>query len=646
MATRGSGDPTRSLQQSVDRLTGAFDRMAERLEALETGGAAASDADRFTRHIRRYMPFYALASIWALMLILLPTRQAGQQAEQAGQVTGGVSGDAYDAGEGAVAVGGSGLSGAGNGTGGSRGAPRFAGVNTTVGPGGQITTGFDPLAWKATGKTRGGFGCGPGVRQLPWSSYAVPCHPAWSGNNGGATSRGVTAKEIVVVERRFPESANSQAVDAVIQQAGFASQDERQATRDAFTKYFNKVFELWGRQVKMIVYESEFGDSTQEALSKGKEGACADADSILAKYKPFAVVGEGSTAVFGECAAERKIFLPNSGAYYPETWYRKYHPYLWNGVMECERIAYQNAEYIGKRLAGRPAKWAKRLQKDRPRVFGTWVPDNDQYQHCVKISERELKSKYNVDPEDGSRYDYPLDIQRWPDEAARAAVQFNADGVTTVILASDPISPIFLTQSARGQEFFPEWITNGAGLTDVEQFPRLWDQEEIQWSLFGMSQLGDVSRILSPQGEGSRTYKTATGTDIPPGAQVEYAASLGLFSILQAAGPILTPHNLAAAIWRLPPGGPPHYESGLTFYGNGPDGTKGAKDHTGIDDHKEIYWLCTSIGGGDAGGSSRCSEPKGADGKGGKYVATYGGRRFTNNTWPRGEPPVFPEFGQ
>ena len=623
----------------MDRLAGAFERMADRLEAIESGGGIA-EGDRFTRHIRRYMPFYALATVWALMLFLLPTRPGSEQTEQAGQVTGGaISGGTFDSGAGEVAAGSGATAGA---AGGARVA--YEGVKTTVGPGGQVTTGFDPLAWTATGKTRGGFDCGPNIRQLPWSEYAVPCYPAWSGNNGGATSRGVTAKEIVVVERRFPDSANQQAVDAVVQQAGFASQDEREATREEFIKYFNKTFELWGRQVKIIVYESEYGDSTEEALSKGKEGACADADSILAKYKPFVIVGTpgGGTSPFAECAAERKMMSLNAGAYYPERWYRKYHPYLWNGTMECERIAHQFAEYLGKRLANRPAKWAKRLEKNKPRVFGTWVPNNDQYQYCVRISEKDLKEKYGVNPEDGSRYNYPLDIQRWPDEAARAVVQFHADGVTTVVLASDPISPIFLTQSARGQEYFPEWITNGAGLTDVDQFARLWDQEEVQWSLFGMSQLGDVFRILSNEGEGSKTYKKATGTDIPPGAQVEYAATLGLFNVLQAAGPILTPQNVAAAIWRLPPGGAPHFEGGLVYYGTAPDGSSG-HDHGGVDDHKEIYYLCTAFAG-NTGGASRCAEPKAPDGQGGMYMATYGGKRFTNNTWPRGDPPVFPEY--
>ena len=36
--------------------------------------AAPGDGDRLTRHVRRFMPFYALALVWALMLVLLPTR--------------------------------------------------------------------------------------------------------------------------------------------------------------------------------------------------------------------------------------------------------------------------------------------------------------------------------------------------------------------------------------------------------------------------------------------------------------------------------------------------------------------------------------------------------------------------------------------
>jgi hypothetical protein len=122
-----------------------------------------------------------------------------------------------------------------------------------------------------------------------------------------------------------------------------------------------------------------------------------------------------------------------------------------------------------------------------------------------------------------------------------------------------------------------------------------------------------------------------------------------LFSLLQATGPILTPQNAGAAIWRLPPGGAPHYkDGGYISYRDAPNGTPGGHDHTGLDDHKEIYWLCTDIGGGDAEGEgdtpSRCQAPESYDRKGGYYVPTYGGKRFRNGEWPKGDPPIFPEY--
>ncbi len=648
MAARNGRSSSSSLQDSVDQLAGAFDRLAARLEAIEPGGGApAGDADKLTRHVRRYMPFYALATVWALMLIILPTRQDnGGTAGQASALTPGGAAQTFDDGTGAAVPGSSDLGGttsSGGTTAGPSGGGRSSAASGNAGsvigppPSGNADV-VDALAWNKTGKTKAGHDCKKGVRQIPWSRYAAPCYPTWSGNNGGATAMGVSAKEIVIVDRDFPDSASSQAVDAFVQQAGFASSDEFEETQHKFFEYFNKVFELWGRKVKLIEYKSEYGNSTDESLSKGKEGACADADSIKAKYKPFLILSASSP--FGECAAERKMTVLGAGAYYPESWYRKYHPYIWAGVMECERIAHMNAEYLGKRVVNRPAKWSKDLTLNKSkRVMGIYVPTNDQYQFCVKMAAKELKDKYNA--EFKSTYNYQLDITRFADEAARAIVQFAADRVTSIFLACDPLSPIFLTQSARGQEYYPEWIINSAGLTDVEQFARLWDQQEIQWSLFGMSQLGEITRILGPTGEGTTTYKRAFGTDIPPGTQTQYYSAMGIFSVLQAVGPNLTQQNLAATYPRLPPGGAPEYEVGYTSYQTDSFGKPGY-DHTSVDDMREIYWLCTNFSG-DAEGSSRCAEPKASDGKGGKYVATMGGKRFRPGQWPTGDPPVFPE---
>ena len=68
--------------------------------------------------------------------------------------------------------------------------------------------------------------CKPGVRQLSFSEYAPPCVAAFSGDNGGPTSFGVAGNEIVIVRRGFPDSANSNAVNQVIKQAGGADPND------------------------------------------------------------------------------------------------------------------------------------------------------------------------------------------------------------------------------------------------------------------------------------------------------------------------------------------------------------------------------------------------------------------------------------
>jgi len=604
-------DARRALQGSIDRLSKAFDRFAERVEGLESNGHPLSGPDRVVVNIRRYLPFYALLTIWGIILVLIPLRDNDAPAESATQVTSASTSQTSGDSPSATTV---------------PSETKVAGATATAGPStaeaAATAAGFDPLAWVLTGKTRGGFDCGPNVRQIPWSAYATPCYPKWDGKNPGATYRGVTEKEIVIVRRKFPDSANSQAVDAVVAQAGGASEEVTDAARLEFYKYFNKVFELWGRQVKLIEWESQFGDETAEAQGRGKEGACADVNVIVNDLKAFAVTDGG--AAFSECAAARKLMVIDAASYYPETFYRKHHPYLWGGVPECERIMYQLSEYYGKRLANKPAKHAKGLEKDKTRKYAIYIPDNDAYQMCGDILEREMQTKYNVPK--GSRYNYTLDISRFADEAAQAIIQFKAEGVTSILLTCDPISPIFMTQSAQGQAYNPEWILVGVALTDVDNVPRLWESNQVRESLFGMSQLGPTAKILGADGEPPKTYKSATGTNLAAGTDGGYFLAMRIFSFLQATGPNLTPENMAAAIFASPPGGAPDFQVGYTSYRDGPDGTEGAHDHTAIDDTREVWWN---------------PDADGYDGVKGAYIETYGGKRFRNGEWAREDPPVF-----
>ena len=64
--------------------------------------------------------------------------------------------------------------------------------------------------------------CKPGVNQFG-SPYADPCIAKFTGNNGGATDRGVTSNEIILAQRQFPSTGNSQAVAAQAEAAEWRS---------------------------------------------------------------------------------------------------------------------------------------------------------------------------------------------------------------------------------------------------------------------------------------------------------------------------------------------------------------------------------------------------------------------------------------
>jgi hypothetical protein len=483
-----------------------------------------------------------------------------------------------------------------------------------------------------TGTTRDGRPCEDGVYQVAGASYSVPCLPAFDGDNGGATANGVTADTIRIVVRKFPSSANQQAADQALRDAGFATAEDAIAIRNQWVDHFNEHYELYGRRVELVEYTSEFGDSTAEALGGGREGACADATKIAQELDAFGVIGSptlvgdasSSSGVFAECARQEGLVVFDGAPYYTETYFSDRQPYVWNTVMECERIGHQDAEYMGKRLVGRPATYAKGDLKDRPRKLGTYVPDDPQYTHCIDIANDELEQVY--DAPRNEVVTYQLDISRFAEQAQRAVVQFKQAGVTTVVLACDPISVVFLTQAAKQQDYFPEWFIIGVAATDTDNFGRQYEQSVVEGSLFGMSQLGSTSKIYGEDSEAARLYEGAFGSTLPRGTTGWFAPMLHVFNLLQAAGPELTPQNIAAGVVRLPDLGGPEFAYGRWSFATGPDGEPGA-DHTAIDDSREVYW--------DADAISL------SDGEPGTWVEVSGGRRYANGEWPDTPPAVF-----
>jgi hypothetical protein len=581
-------------------------------------GPVATRAFALSNHLRRYTPLYAFGTAWALMLMLFPSLNHDTTTTTpaaSGQVTtDATAGGGIATGQAAAELDTSGA------------APGIAGPGAAI-RGGRATAGAaaGPIGQVApgTGVTRGGFECKPGVHQIAFSQYAPPCVAKFTGNNGAKTYRGVDDKTIRVIVRATADAGgpNGQTVDQVNKAAGQADRETAFGMLQTYAKYLNQVMELYGRQVVFEKWDGQ-GNGTDEAQSKGQEAACADAKAIATQKNAFAVLAYTTAFIqsqpFSECAAAEKLFIPLGAAYFPERDYQKWHPYVWDTVMECERISRDVAEYIGKRLAHKNAKWADEADyQAMERRFGTYVPDNDGYQHCVDLTEASLKNNYGVTP--AWRVNYQLDVSRFADQAAAAVVQFKSHTVTTLINACDPISTIFLTQAADNQQWAPEWLMIGVAAQDTDGYGRLFTQSKFR-HIFGMSQLGNDFRVNDKKGEAYLAWKAAAPGTEPPVANfgLLWYEALDIFTKFQLGGPALTPDSIAAGLRRMPANGVNGGVIGTSSYQN---------DHTSIDDSREIYWDPNAIG---------------FDGKKGTYVETYGGRRFLTGQWPTEDPKVYP----
>ncbi|HZU73522.1 MAG TPA: hypothetical protein VE990_12200 [Acidimicrobiales bacterium] len=608
------GTSSREQRENLDALSDPF----------------AKNALRVAYHIRKYSLLYVCGLLGAIALAIFPTIGGGGGGPGGSLATagsggasggvGGANGTAGAAGGAAGTVGGAGggaLGGgaaAGGGAGGGAAALGGGGGGSDNGPVGTVQAG--------TGTTKGGIACAAGVHQVPWSSYSDMCVNAFSGNNGGSTYRGVTATTITMAVRTYSDSqgANSLEGQAEEEAAGGVSDATNYGYIQKIVDWMNGQFELYGRKVVLDKFNGQ-GNSTNEALDQGQAQACADADTVantLKAFGDFNYSGIYESGPFGDCAARYKFYVPEDAAYFPEWWFAQRNPYDWGITMNCTMIADLVGEYAGKQVAPYPAKWAANdgviNMQNTQRKVGTYVPNNAEYQSCVQEYLNVAENKYHVAKNRFEQYNYALDISTFPQDAQKAIVQFSADRDTTVSLACDPISPIFLTQDAVNQNYYPEWLIIGVAGTDTDNWAQLWDQKAIDGHLFGLSQNAATQVILSPSSDAGKSL-SKMGVPINISSVTDYYELLSMYDQLQQAGPILTPAAIAA--------GTPNIPQGTGAFGTWHYGTT----HSAIVDSREVYWNGTT--------SSL------ANGKQGTYVQIYNGQRFQLGQFPTGSPPYF-----
>jgi hypothetical protein len=445
------------------------------------------------------------------------------------------------------------------------------------------------------------------------SVYAPPCVEPFEGDNGGATSLGVTADTITVVYYRA-DPALDPLTAATIENAGADVNPESAAeTVRAFADLYNQLFETYGRTVEVEVYTG---------TGAGDDVAAAQADAIaIAEKEPFAVIGGPNQAynVFGAELASRGIICgPTCAIASPESVIEDNQPFLWGAGPTPDQSAALASEAIGNLAGPGPAELAgDEAMRTQDRKYALLHYDNadGDFAEVFQAYQDELAAN---GIELSADIEFTLDLPRAQENARTNITQLREAGITTVIYTGDPLTPASLTEEATAQGYFPEWILASSVLMDTTIFARLTDQQQWQ-NGFGVS-------TVSARGERStdgafQIWDWAYGGSPPNNtANVLEPPLRTIFNGIHLAGPELTPETFRDGLYRYPisGGGPTEAQVSRGDHGVWPD-----RDWGGSDDITLIWWDPTATGQDETGNEGT-----------GMYRYANGGQRYTIGDLP------------
>jgi len=398
------------------------------------------------------------------------------------------------------------------------------------------------------------FACvGNPPRQIE-DPQSPPCIPYWKGDNGGATSYGVTRDEIRI---------------AVPQGSAFETpRDDENAIAD----YFNTHFEFYGRKIRLEQYyvtDSTFAEPNPTHM-------IADARYAYSQAKAFASLQYldrkgAEMPYYDELARLKVLSVQGGGALSTEAHLRAHAPYEWSFGTATDVMLANIGQFTCAQLAGNPAKYAGpyRWSATTPtRTFGvlsTITPDGTEADVSPLVN---ALRACNVKP----TVIHANQAQQASD-AINPMVQMSQAKVSTVICVCDGGSLRNYLTAAEGQGYDPEWEISSYLGDALDNTPNQTPPDQAQ-HMIGLS--FNNKYLPSPQmpwysamRQGDPNASIPAGTT---GYQVDnfYEALLLVASGIQMAGPHLTPATFQAGLQRVQfpdpgVGAPPYYQSGVGY---------------------------------------------------------------------------------
>ena len=483
------------------------------------------------------------------------------------------------------------------------------------------------------GAIPGGRGKSPSTKRCVGSPprqtsdpLSPPCVAHYEGDNGGATYRGVSRDEIVIViyasggGQSFGTSkgAENRPAPGIVdfdQPPPSEEHPEQRAAR-ALARFFNDRFQTYNRHAHVYMYWTVFNPNAERQR--------ADAVDMYNKLKPFAVVPvDLDHTALVQPLARRGIIVMASANGKPAGYYQNHPGLLWGYLPSIEKQAEVFAAWVCKKVVGRPVSFSGNSdQVGKPRVLGLMYTTDARYPGFTLFAqevERRVEAcggtfaEKRATPYAG----YSVHFDQSDDYPVQNMSAFAAAGVTTIIWAQGYETR--QSQAAASLNYRPEWFTAGDSQLDGHQTSGYQDQSvwRYAWtvSTVVMETVMDETPCYQAIREGD--------PDMNPmdvgwvcAFYTYYADYRQLFTGIQVAGPKLSAASMDRGFHAIPKVESTSPQVPACYYDPG--------DYTCIKDAVAMWW------------DPDTTPPNGE--KPGCYRAVLGGKRFIGPTPPAGDP--------
>jgi hypothetical protein len=259
------------------------------------------------------------------------------------------------------------------------------------------------------------------------------------------------------------------------------------AIKDLTTKFNTPGHPFYGRKLDYELVDSGSNQCPEKTTAAAKAAIEKNAFVVFNSYDG----AQYNMAAALNAAPENKRPMHFGTLWLSDQDYTRFAPYAWTEFATGSTITRQFASYICSRVNTGivPSRSPEMVKDPKKRVFGLLHTNVEQDVRLVNEFKSYLK-------QDGCgsiikkeiAYD-GTDFGKAQQDNPNVVVQMKLAGVTSVIMLTEPIQPLFQMQIAQQQNYHPEWLYSSFGFGDTNTVQRLYDQKQTKNS-FGISQLG------------------------------------------------------------------------------------------------------------------------------------------------------------